>query len=580
MGRAPAPRKKSRHANYLFAISDVAFDDSTMSISATVGHSSDRQTISIDARFLDPDHDGHELAKAVYEWFKEQAGERASWETLKGNGWTSAVLIDRLTDAGIRTFGDVDHDALSRITFGLDERNLLLSLLKEQSSMQYRAARDRLKKPDSKGTNRPDEEVIASLREHCEQALDEAMEAQDRVLAGLGFPTADFAGWSVTVDDVLTAVRRRDQKRAAADRVVTSATPRRKWDEEQFIDWFLLNPAKRYIHLDGGSAGVKWNVLPALYPRTDLLSCLATLHALVENRGYNLATILGFKPEHFEFDPTDGIGQVALAKARNRRQQIDGVVVRDRFKSVGGLLHFGIVLTRFNRHWHRQLVAQGPTANAGAAELVYAPFTTELPVKISGLVSYIVKGHKPSVGFQSLRKFALYEGLKTDPGHDVAMHEPEQRDHYLRFALPLSARDSLTVEAHDEMAAHVIYVDIEETADEGSVDTGLSVCENNLKDPDGSDRLCSLGPAACFACPHGYRTIAHGPLLSVAAKVADEVAEHDLDRAEQLHRLAQLCREQIAKFPRPARTPVITSDDETFLRFVVGDLLLNWKEAS
>lgn len=583
MGRAPAPRKKSRHATFLYAISNVEFDDSTMSISATVEHSSERQTISIDARFLAPNHPGHELAKAVYECLKKQAENQASWETLTNLRKGSTPLIETLVAEGVRTVDDVDDRTLSRVELGAKERTLLLSLLREQSPTRARTARGFLKKADSKRTNRPDEDVITSLIEHCKQVLDGAMAAQDQVLAGLGFPTEDFKGWSVTVEGVLEAVRRRDHQRPEAKRVANASKCSKAWDDEQAIDWFLLNPAKRYGEHHGKlrpGSSVKSTLLPGLFPRIEVLSCLATMHCLVDNRGYNETTILGLKPEHFGFDPANGAGSVALAKARNRKQQIDGVLVRDRFKSVGGLLHFAVTLTRFNRHWHRQLVAQDPDANAGAAELIYAPFTPRLPVELAPQNRYVAEGHERSVGFQKLREFALYEGLKEDPGHDVAMHEPEQRDHYLRFALPLTARDALTVEAHDEMASHVNYVDSTDTADDGSVDTGLTVCENNLKDPDGSDRLCSLGPAACFACPHGYRTIAHAPMLSVALEVAVEIAEHDLERAEQLHLLARRCREQIAKFPQSARTPDITPDHATALRFVVGDLILNWKEAS
>ena len=582
MGRGTGSRKKSRHTEFVFGMSNVAFDDETMTISADVNHSSARQTRGIPERFVTPDHAGHALAREIFNALKKRAQPGMSWVTvrtyLKGVGG----LVDSLLAAGIGSIDDLTVEALADLQLETAGWATLRATVARSNDTRLRAISHTLgmarrSSPDGR-VERADDDLIDSLRAHCEQELEAAMKAQDALLKSLGFETANRAGWKVTADDVIERIRERDAARDEKDRVAGSTLkfPSVLWSAEQVLDWFLLHPEQRWTGVNHHPSFRKGALLSSIYPGTGLLSCLAALHALAENRGFNEATILGFRPQDLTLDEANKVGQIALTKARSHRRQIDGVSIEGKFTSIGGLLDFGRVLTRFNRRWHRQLVEADPEANGYAADLVYAPFTTELPIELATQASYLMTGHEPTVGFRQLRRYALYAGLKDNSGHDVAMHQPEQRDHYLRFALPTAVKERLTIEAHDEWATSVSFIGDEPPA----VDVGLSSCENDGIAPDDSGAPCDLGPAACFACPHGYRTLAHLPLLKTTVDVAIDLAAVSSERAEPLIHLARLCTEQIALFPQSHQPEPPTEEERQTLRYVVGDLLLNWKEAS
>ena len=582
MGRGTGARKKSRHTEFVYGMSNVAFDDETMTISADVNHSTARQTRGIPEQFVTPDHAGHALAREIFNALKKRAQPGMSWVTVVNHLRSAEGLIDVLLAAGIGSVDDLTVEALADLQADTNGWTTLRATVARSDEQRLRDIAQTIGMARRRGPNhrveRADDDLIASLRAHCEQRLDAAMKAQDDLLASLGFDTANRAGWKVTADDVIERIRERDAARDEKDRVAESTLkhPSALWSDEQVLDWFLLHPEQRFVDMYSNQNFKKGTLLASIYPGTTLLACLAALHALAENRGFNEATILGFRPEDLTLDEAHNVGQIALTKARSHRRQIDGVSIEGKFTSIGGLLDFARVLTRFNRRWHHQLVEADPDAKRYAADLVYAPFTPQLPVQLATQVAYLNTGHEPRVGFRQLRRYALYAGLKDNSGHDVAMHQPEQRDHYLRFALPTAVKERLTIEAHDEWATSVSFIGDEPPA----VDVGLSSCENDAVAPDGSGAPCDLGPAACFACPHGYRTLAHLPLLRTTVDVAIDLAAVSSERAEPLIHLARLCTEQIARFPQSHQPEPPTEEERQTLRYVVGDLLLNWKEAS
>lgn len=282
-------------------------------------------------------------------------------------------------------------------------------------------------------------------------------------------------------------------------------------------------------------------------------------------------------------DTGGGTGILRTAKARNRSQTRDGVFYGGRYKSTGGFLLLVRALTRFSRHYRsealRALSAVDPAISMGLAEKFYVLFTSDVvDAEIfeptthhrtlgSGPLGRAVRQaadragiDPPGLRYMALRHFALYAGLRFDPDHDVVGHSPRTREDYLARCLPEATLHELgagvQIEMHDNALRSFLGTDdgrklAQAVEDHTAADMVANVCTSNLMDPEQGDKPCSLGLAACFTCPNGYRTEDHVPGLLALQEFTERIGAVNPDEwangeAGLLHAYAT---KSLAKFP-------------------------------
>lgn len=389
------------------------------------------------------------------------------------------------------------------------------------------------------------EAEVEVLRGAARTVLEGIYNAHQAVFTNLGFDTTTRQWWNIGAADALARAGERDATRD--DPVKGRALPPRAvgWTDDQIIDWLLLNPQRvphtpSAIRAQGGRVSA-WQY-GVYFPDHGIVAA-TVLHCLLENRGYNFATLVNTGTADL-IDTGGGTGILRTAKARNHSVVRDGVFYGGRFSTTGGLLRMVKALTRFNREYRRtaldDLAARDPQVSTGLAEKFYVPFRANArksavihhnaahrAVRTGPLAGALMEDANaagievPTLRYRALRHFALFTGLKFDPDHDVAGHSPRTRVDYLARCLPEATLHSLGSAAQNEMHDEALRTFLgsgdgqklaQAVRDGTAADMVTNVCTSNLMDP-GDDKPCSLGLAACFTCPSGYRTRDHVPGL-------------------------------------------------------------------
>lgn len=525
----------------------------------------------------------------------------------RGGRWSSAKSLQ----AGLRYSGEMLDEFISFGYLTLEDPELDLVRMREvvasaswndkRRTVSWVAARA------VESTDRPDARTIALrlrhtsfpaheqgegnpytdtevevLREAARVVLDDIYESHRAVFDSLGFPTAARAWWNVNAEEAIAAARARDVLRSVPLKGRSLPLGPVSWDDDEIVDWLLLNPTEvpsgaRSIEARGSRfSRLHYGVY---FPEHGIVAA-TILHCLLENRGYNFATLVNTGCDDL-IDTGGGTGVLRTAKARNHTVTRDGVFYGGRYSSTGGLLLLVKALTRFARHCRSEalteLSALDPTISVGLADKFYAPFRADvtevrlfepkdgsLPsgpfARVLSEVAHRTGIDPPGVRYLALRHYALYAGLRFDPDHDVVGHSPRTRVDYLARCLPEATLHELgagtQMEMHDNALRSFLGTDdgrklVQAVEDRTAADMVANLCTSNLMDPERGDKPCSLGLAACFTCPNGYRTKDHVPGLLALQEFTERIGAVNPDEwtngeAGLLHAYAT---KSLAKFP-------------------------------
>jgi len=143
---------------------------------------------------------------------------------------------------------------------------------------------------------------------------------------------------------------------------------------------------------------------------------------------------------------------------------------------------------------------------------------------------------RPVLLYGGLRRYALYSGVKLDFSHDVVDHDQRTRVEYLARCLPKAALHELAAEAQDDMVrsgtrsyfAEQNAAALLDAVEAGTtLDMAVNVCASGGQTIDDATTPCSLGLAACFVCPNGYRTQDHIPGLIALAEFTAMIRDYN-----------------------------------------------------
>jgi len=496
-------------------------------------------------------------------------GEGGNWEsvkTLQVGSYLVRQLSVELRSLGVVNVADpsvnlaVLREAVGR--FNGSEKRTLNKLLQRairdaghpDPRLPSRLMNTKMQAEDHERETPHSDSEIDAFEYAARAVLTDAIRLQRDLFAELGYATDARAWMQVPAEDVMQAARARDEKRDEAHRLAGARPPRAGAPRIDHIDWCLLNPRATAqmtgLHLKGPYA----KVIHALHPPDEVLVSGLILQVLTDNTGVNVSTLL--QQTSTSLQPLgEHTGQLEFAKARNHTAGTR-VVTFDGFFSTGGIVQLMTALTRFSRDWRSAELKRLDIydANAIIADRIYVKHVADVRKAQVLTSSQQHNGYRKSSRFttardekwpegvehglrwRALRKAALRRGLTFDADHDVVDHSRGTRVEYLANCLPDAELAVLGAEAQDaihsealgkfekpEVAARLARA----KADGQLMEIGPSVCANNGNDPDDSTRPCSLGLAACFVCPSGYRTLDHAPGLLALQEYTDIVGKHD-----------------------------------------------------
>ena len=167
--------------------------------------------------------------------------------------------------------------------------------------------------------------------------------------------------------------------------------------------------------------------------------------------------------------------------------------------------------------------------------------------------------------FQALRRKALEQAVTTNPRADVHGHSSITRVHYLANVLPEHVLVKHATAAQDDIIESALsrFMAVDQLTEGAgkrlaiavqngqAMDAVASVCISGGNDPVEETKPCSLGLAACFTCPNGYRTVDQVPGLLATVRFAEIIRDNDPDEwesgdASALHFYAS---ESLKQFP-------------------------------
>lgn len=403
----------------------------------------------------------------------------------------------------------------------------------------------------------------------------EAFGAQRGVLREIGVDASSRSWLRVSAASITEAARLRNGHLQGAPQ------PNAKSPRTELIDWALLNPD--FFGTGSGRPLVMSETIEAiglaLYPPVDVLVAALILHCFAELSGMNLAVMLRAEPDDLTYTG-DATGTLDVAKARNHSE--DRIAVRTGSnQTLGGLIEALTGLTRFARHFRLTQIGR----DAEVPEVVHRLYVMHRrdPGRSEVLTNQqLHKGwrstsfdrHWPSseldrknVGlrFTALRRKALERAINANPSADVHGHSPRTRVHYLANVLPEHTLVNHATAAQDNIVESALarFTAVEGSSDERTIplraamaeglaiDTGVGVCASGGNDPDDRKKPCSLGVAACFTCPCGFRTVDHIPGLVAMVRFAQIIRDNDPDEWEngEASMLSFFATECLSQFP-------------------------------
>lgn len=304
----------------------------------------------------------------------------------------------------------------------------------------------------------------------------------------------------------------------------------------------------------------------ALYPDHVTLVSALIVHCLGEYAGFNLTVLLEKSAESLTYLGED-VALERSVKARNDSQDPRPTRL-DSIFTPGGVVEVLTGLTRFSR-LHRRTEASGErgksvSRSADEADQSQRPLLSRLYVEHTARLRDVKllddnRMHqawrsrrfddawaktdspikKPGLRLGSLRYEAQRRAMSEGLNADVHGHSEQTRTHYLANVLPdytlTSAATNAQDDFHDDAVAAFTPIAqatqgpakaLADTDPAELLDLEVNVCANGGREPD-TDRRCTLGIAACFICPCGYRTADHIPGLLAAVEFAHLVEEND-----------------------------------------------------
>lgn len=304
--------------------------------------------------------------------------------------------------------------------------------------------------------------------------------------------------------------------------------------------------------------------------QSDLAAAMVLL-ALIDNEGPNLATIQSYTCDSVE-RAGDDTSFVTGVKARNR-QILRTPAPAGGLYSYGGLLEFVTAATRVDRLFRQHsrnfdgllFVATGATRVVNGAEINKWWSNNSQAGVLPGIPS-------STLSFRRLRKAALLRGRHR--GHGVIGQSAQTTRLYLKDAVPdvilipglLNTQSSVADHWRMKTAAiapagHALEGQVYSLAQnealvpllsaEAVMDVGVAACASNGRAPDGGDKPCGLGPAACFVCPNGYRIPEVIPGLLAMVDFTEDIRRREPQEwvSSEAPLLNRLAKKALAQFP-------------------------------
>jgi hypothetical protein len=494
-------------------------------------------------------------------------GAWESSETLKVAAVWAQVLLRHMEAADLDDFGspDVDLKALRKVLEPFDPgikrtaNKLIGRILVEvhpNGAVLARALRNTTYMVKDTSVRLYDDTEADAIQRAALAVFQEAFVAQRRVIGELGVDTATRAWLKVPASKLV------DEAAARHGALVGSPQPPTKSPRIELIDWALLNPEA--FGVEKGRPLLIGKTMEsigrALHPPVDVLVAALILHCFAELSGMNLAVMLRTEPQDL-VRTGEKTGILSTSKARNHSE--DAVAVRtESNQTLGGLIEALTGLTRFSRHFRTKELGHVEDVPEVVHRLYVMHKRDARQSEVltnqqlhKGWRSESFDVHWPekeldreAVGlrFTALRRKALERAVAANPKGDVHGHSARVRVHYLANVLPEHTLVRHATAAQDEIieAALAKFTAITESTNERAkqlaatleqgrpTDVVVGVCASGGNDPDEPARPCSLGLAACFTCPSGYRTADHIPGLIALVRYAQIIKDNDPDEWE------------------------------------------------
>ena len=494
-------------------------------------------------------------------------GSWESSETLKVATIWAQVLIRRLDDVGISDFSDpsVDLKTLRSVLEPFEAsvkrtaNKLIGRVLVEvhpNGAALSRALRNTTYMVKETQARLYDDVEADAIEKAAKAVFHDGFTAQRRLLGETGIDVSDREWLRVPATLILDEARERHGEMAGA-RQPSLMGPR----IEQ-IDWALLNPSR--FGVASGKSAVIGETMEAigraLYPGADVLTSALILHCLSEMSGLNLSVMLRSEPTDLIYTG-DSTGILTLAKARNHSEDVLAVRTESN-QTLGGLLEALTGLTRFARSFRSEALAQHGETHEVVNRLYVLHQRDPRRSQVLGQ-QQMHKGwrsasfdqHWPDVGlersevglrFTALRRKALERAVGANPKADVHGHSARTKVHYLANVLPEHTLVRHATAAQDDIVDSALarFTAVSDSSDERaselaqaidagpSIDVVVGVCTTGGNDPEEAIKPCSLGLAACFTCPSGYRTADHIPGLIAMVRYAQIIKDNYPDEWE------------------------------------------------
>jgi hypothetical protein len=525
-------------------------------------------------------------------------GQWESAVSLRYSVSRAAVLVERLADQGVTDLSSADvglaelraaietFDPSLKRTFNKLIARALRTDHPNGSALGRALQNTTYMTKESRAELYDDTEADA-LRRSAQGVFHDSFKAQRSIIAELGYDTAARAWLRIPAEEIVAAARIRHPELEGAPQ------PRLSAPRIQQIDWALLNPQN--FGVAAGRPATRGasiaEIGTALYPPAHVFTAAMILHCLAELSGLNQSVMLRTTPDDLIYTGESN-GLLQLAKARNHTE--DSVPVRTgTITSLGGLVEALTGMTRFARLFRAQHLIRGDATpevvNRLYVEHKRDPLKSEIITNQRlhyGWRHSAFDAHWPDTGldrdkvglrFTALRRKALEQATGLAPGADVHGHTNRTRIHYLANVLPEHTLVTAAGAAQDQMIDDALAKFAPVTHASGAAaqrlsgalaadktaDLIASTCVSGGNDPDDRAQPCSLGLAACFTCPNGYRTVDHIPGLLATIAFTELIELNDPDEwvngdAASLHFYAT---ESLKAFPPAAVEQVRATAD-------------------
>ena len=513
----------------------------------------------------------------------------SGWEsimTLQYSSFFARVMVERLHDAGFRTFDDrrIDVPVLRQLYAPLNahiKRSacwLLARVVRDNhpngAAVSVALKNTRIGVEDSK-TFTYDDDLAGAIEDAARAVYRDAVEAQRDVFGVLGYDVSGRRWLHVSAEEVIGWARRAHPALAET----SAPQPSPAAPEVEQVAWAVTHP--EWFGLTGSRsrrlAGRRMARLGrALYPDNVTITAALIVHCLGENAGFNLSVLLEKNADSLTHLGDDHALEHNV-KARSKTEDTRPTYLGSMFNP-GGVIERMAALTRFSRLARAALVSSDGSTPAVVNRL-YVEHTS-VPSKAQVITSARIHNawRSPAFGahwdvdtfgdhveiplrMRALRlvaqRRAMGEGLKAD----VHGHGTRTKVHYSAHVLPdyvfnkhaTAAQDAFHDEAKAAFtvagATEGVAAELAAIPAEQIMDVEIGLCTSGGNSPDGSGRRCELGMGACFTCPNGYRTIDHVPGLLAAVELGDIIERNDPDewangQASDLRYYAQACLDQ------------------------------------